>query len=117
MSLIQQVYQEEIEKLIKCFEETEIKVKHLEQDTFELAIPSINQLRYVGYHILKASRLDNTSVDNVKDEIKKALNHCQRAKFDAIEIWITYLLEEIRMFEGTYSPIKETQDVVSTPIH
>lgn len=113
MSLIDLTYQDEVNKLIACFDDTEKKVKHLEQDTFELAIPSINQLRYVAYHILKASDpTKNEDIDAVKDEIKKALNHCQRAKFDAVEIWITYLLEEIRSFEETYSHIKETQDAI-----
>lgn len=112
MSLVDITYRAEIDKLIECFEDTETKVKHLEQETFELAIPSINQLRYVAYHILKAANSNLGSIDDVHDEIKKALNHCQRAKFDAIEIWITYLLEDIRNFKDTYSIVKETQDVI-----
>lgn len=113
MSLISTEYQEDINKLVECFSDTEKKIKHLEQDTFQLAIPSINQLRYVAYHILKASNPNNYDrIEDVKDELKKAFNHCQRAKFDAIEIWMTYLLEDIRTFEDDYSHIKETQDVI-----
>jgi DNA repair ATPase RecN len=112
VSLVDITYRSEIDKLIECFEDTETKVKHLEQETFELAIPSINQLRYVAYHTLKAADANLSSIDDVRDEIKKALNHCQRAKFDAIEIWITYLLEDIRNFKETYSSVKETQDAI-----
>ena len=112
MSLINSIYQSDIEELNQCFKETEKKVKQLELYTLELSIPSINQLRYVSYHLLKASDINNLSVDIVQEEIKKALHHCQRAKFDAIEIWITHLLGEIKTFEEKYSSIKETQDVI-----
>ena len=113
MSLINSIYQSKIEELNQCFKETEKKVKQLELYTLELSIPSINQLRYVSHHLLKASDINNLSVDIVQEEIKKALHHCQRAKFDAIEIWITHLLGEIKKFEEQYSSIKETQDVIT----
>lgn len=114
MSLIDTTYKQEIEQLRMCFEDAEKTIKHIEQATFELAIPSVNQLRYVAYHILRASNEKNyKTIEELKEEIKKALHHCQRAKFDAVEIGLTYFLEEVRIFEDTYSHIKETQDVIT----
>lgn len=114
MSLIDKTYEQEIKQLRICFEDAEKTIKNIEQTTFELAIPSINQLRYVAYHLLRASNEENyKTIEELREEIKKALHHCQRAKFDAVEIGLTYFLEEVRIFEDTYSQIKETQDVIT----
>ena len=101
-----------MQKLSDCFKDTEKTIKHIEQSTFELSIPSINQLRYVAYHLIRASDTNKDMDVDIKEEITKALHHCQRAKFDAVEIGMTYLLEEIRIFEENYSHIKETLDVM-----
>lgn len=43
------------DKLWKCFQEAEQQIKVLERDEGDgLDIPSINQLRYVAHHLLKA---------------------------------------------------------------
>ncbi len=45
---------ESLQEVIDLFDQAESKVKELERLCGELSIPSINQLRYVGYHLTKA---------------------------------------------------------------
>jgi len=111
VSLVNDKYKKSIGEVFECFKDTEHKIKQFEKEHGELSIPSINELRYVGYHFAEAS-LD-TSDTAIRTNIQKALNHCKRAKFDTYEASTTLILERIKKFHDTYSHIKETQDVLS----
>ena len=110
MSLINDKYKKSIKKVFECFKSTEHKIKQFEKEHGELSIPSINELRYVGYHFSEASQ--DTSDIAIRTNIEKALNHCKRAKFDTYEASTTLILERIKYFHNTYSCIKETQDII-----
>ncbi len=105
-------YQEKINELRICFKDTEKRIKDIELETSELSIPSINQLRYVAYHLIEGFNPDIENHDKVFEEIKKALHHCQRARFDAIEIGLTYSLNNVRIFQEKYNAITETLSIL-----
>jgi len=107
-------HKEKISKLITVFNEAEKQLKHSEHDTNELSIPSINQLRYVAFHLIESfSSQETTKID---EEITKAINHAQRAKYDAVEIGIVYFLEQIKIFQQTYSTYTETLEILPSYI-
>ncbi|MDQ6954812.1 MAG: hypothetical protein Q9M20_05155 [Mariprofundaceae bacterium] len=88
--------------LRSLFDSAEIKLKETEQLCGDLAIPSVNELRYVGYHITKALCHDVDSND-YNEELLRAERHCKRAVYDANEVGIEYLLRKIANFKEQYS--------------
>ena len=108
--MVEEKYKKKITKLVDTFKEAEKQLKHSEHDTNELSIPSINQLRYVAFHLIEFFSSDESI--NIEDELNKAINHAQRARYDAVEIGIVYFLEQIKIFQQTYSTYTETLDVV-----
>jgi len=86
----------------------EQKVKLIEVLDNNLYIPSVNELRYAGYHLSKAT-VANTHKTATR-ELNKALKHCKRAIYDAIEVGITFYLEVLKLFFYDY------RLVVITPI-
>jgi len=89
-----------IREIIELFDRAEDKVKEIEQLDQEISIPSINELRYVGYHL--ARLFCEEDPQEIDTQIIKAKNHCQRAIYDAHEIGIIYMLEQIKFFKETY---------------
>lgn len=108
--MIEEKYKSKIKQLITVFKDAEKQLKHSEHDTNELSIPSINQLRYVAFHLVESfSSQDSTKIE---EELNKAINHAQRAKYDAVEIGIVYYLEQIRIFQENYSSYSETLEIL-----
>ncbi len=101
-------YQGKISTLIEIFADAENKIKSIERETSELSIPSVNQLRYVAYHLIEI--LKNS--ENIDEELDKAINHAKRAKYDVLEISCLYYLEEIKEFQDNYSQYTETIDIL-----
>jgi hypothetical protein len=81
-----------IKEIIDLFDKAEDKVKEVEQLAQELSVPSINELRYVGYHLARSFCEDNPQ--EINTQISKAQGHCKRAIYDAHEIGIIFMLEE-----------------------
>ena len=49
-----------------------------------IEIPSLNELRYVGFHLIKAlSHPDSTEED---EELRRAIRHCERASYSGIAL-------------------------------
>lgn len=90
----------QLREVLRLFERAEQKVKEVERLSHELAVPSINELRYVGYHLTRA--LCEEAPHAIAEEIAKAKRHCQRAIYDAHEIGIIFLLEGIRSVHQRY---------------
>ena len=90
-----------IREVVDLFDKAEKKVKEIEQLDQELSVPSINELRYVGYHLARAMCEDDGAELNA--QIHKAKGHCQRAIYDAHEIGIIHLLERLAAFKERYS--------------
>ena len=62
----------------------------------EALIPAHNQLRYVGYHVLKALNDDGSVAD--QEHLYKAKGHCERAMYDAAEAALMASRDWIRDF-------------------
>lgn len=63
-------------------------------------IPSINELRYCSYHIVNALAADTPTSQAI--ELSRALSHCRRASYDALELGVITLLEDINVFTKRY---------------
>lgn len=90
-----------IKEIVDLFDCAESYVKELEQYAEQLSIPSINELRYVGYHLARA--LTSTGSEELDDQIHKAKGHCRRAIYDAHELGIIYCLEQVKQFKVRYN--------------
>ena len=58
---------------------------------------AINQLRYAGHHVLKASIDNNSSNSNSKQNLIEAYKHCKRAYYDAFDFYVYKLSEDYRV--------------------
>ena len=109
----------QIQEIISLFRNAERLVKRIEKLESALSIPSINELRYVGYHLCCALVGDGcldpqgTPTNEIADtrsederfdrQIASAMRHCKRALYDAHEIGIVHHLESIRAFDKKYA--------------
>ncbi len=90
-----------IKEVIHLFDKAEAKIKEVEQLSQSLSIPSINELRYVGYHLARSYiEEDQRELDN---HIDKAKRHCMRAIYDAHEMGIIDMLELVKLFKEDYT--------------
>ncbi|MEA3288847.1 MAG: hypothetical protein U9Q04_01595 [Campylobacterota bacterium] len=100
-----------IDKLNNNFKSAEARIKNAELLNQNLSIPSINELRYAGHHLLKATQESDESI--ILEELDKADRHTKRSYYDAIEASLLYKLQEIQQFDETYKVIPETLDVIN----
>lgn len=70
----------------------------------EVAIPANNELRYAGYHLLLAVA-DHGNNSYTEEELRNALSHCRRAKFEAAEAGIISALNMIAIFQDDYRSV------------
>lgn len=82
------------------FYRAEKLLKTAEWSDGQLDIPSINELRYVSFHLLRA--LSTGDGQEQAEELQRAKRHCQRASYDAIELSLVYELEAIMRFEEDF---------------
>ncbi len=116
---------EKFARVADLFDEAESAVKLVERLQDEgVVVPSINELRYAGFHIIQA--IQATDQGSGSEQIARAEKHCKRAIYDALELGILDRLNAIRIFEDDYrlvevSPVvsnyvelrKEAQDAVT----
>jgi hypothetical protein len=88
--------------LILAFKAAEKRLKTIEREDVRdgLDIPSVNELRYVSFHILASLETDDVGVQ--QEQIKRAIRHCQRASYDAVELRVLQLLEDVQQFRDDY---------------
>ncbi|MDQ7074607.1 MAG: hypothetical protein Q9O24_05515 [Gammaproteobacteria bacterium] len=104
------LFKEQLENIIRLFDEAENEVKKIEGLNGEIVIPSLNELRYVGYHLVRSLCEENES--EMLKQIEKAENHCKRAIYDATESGLLYFLENIMAFKRDYSNNSAIMDVL-----
>lgn len=98
----------EIKKLFELHElygQAEEAMKHFELLNNVLCVPATNQLRYVGFHLLKGLVNKNLNSDERLKEIDLAIGHAKRALFDVYESCAIFTLERIKKFNDDYSDI------------
>lgn len=104
---------EQFKKTIQAFKDAEKFLKKselLDTKSNKLYIPSVNELRYYGYHINKA--FSSNDVRTQFEELRRAERHCHRAAYDAVELGMIYTLREVADFQKRYADEVIT-DVVS----
>ncbi len=90
-----------LEYLSKLFVQAEQLIKLSEQTSDGVVIPSINELRYFGYHLLQAI-LDEHDSEQINEQLKKAESHAKRAIYDASESIVLYHLIKAESFQNKF---------------
>ena len=113
---------EEEKKLLyifaESFREAEDFIKKAEVDTKNryatdivrisgVFLPAKDELRYAGCHISRYILLKSKKEPrkNLRDELTKAIEHCKRSKYDAIDCIIQFYLQECAQFQNDYKGI------------
>jgi hypothetical protein len=102
-TVVHSVNQESLFGVCLAFRQAEQDIKTVELESYgeDLNIPSINELRYVGHHLCKVFQ-ENITAEDQAEELKRALRHCERASYDAVELGIISQLEAISIFQKDY---------------
>jgi len=99
-------YKSSIDELWALYKKAEDAIKTIERLQNEgIVIPSLNELRYAGYHLLRATSSHppaNETEDGFDEQISRARKHCKRAIYDALEVGIIDRLEAIALFQHDY---------------
>lgn len=98
------------QEIDRDFSLAEAKIKKVERLGEGLAFPPVNELRYCAFHFNRAFKSD--SEEFIKNELREAKYHCQRAIHDSIEIEILHYLQKLKKFQNDYNTITVT-DVLS----
>jgi len=99
-----------LRELSDLFAEAEAKVKEAEEIDGDIVVPSINELRYVGYHLIRALASEHPSIDQ---ELNKAADHARRAIYDAAEAQVIFFLEKVKDFQERHRKSASVTDVIS----
>ncbi|MES0491112.1 MAG: hypothetical protein ABUK01_14025 [Leptospirales bacterium] len=91
----------DLDEISKLFVEAEKIIKSIEKLDKGLVSPSVNQLRYLAHHLIRILQ-NNIDIEDKKENIKLAKNHCKRSIYDANEVGILYLLTKISNFQAGY---------------
>lgn len=83
----------------ELFSQAEKRIKEIEHFNEGLDIPAINELRYVGYHLLEILTSEPIKQEEHK---RRVVSHLQRAIYDACEALISLQLKELRTFQEDY---------------
>ena len=67
----------------------------------DVAIPANNELRYASHHFLSA--IGDGGQVTKPDELQKAINHCHRAMYEAVDAGVISALNQIKDFKLSYS--------------
>lgn len=95
-------------EVLDLFALAEQKIKQIEHVSGRLKIPSVNQLRYAGKHVLDAMQED-VETELYQRSIAGSKDHCQRAIYDAMEIGILHYRAAIELFNKDYRTVKITE--------
>ena len=95
---------ESIGKLRATYDAADNLARKVAEFRSEVAIPAHNELRYAGYHLLRALA-DDGGIEDVA-QIGRAVAHCERAQYEAAEAGIAYALDFIEQFKKDYKEIR-----------
>ena len=86
------------ESVMAAFTAAEIAIKKNERFTLALPVAAVNQLRYAAKHLACAMQ-SGTGVKDRSEQLNKAVCHCDRARFDALDGIIYSALDFIAAFQ------------------
>ena len=102
---------DELKTLLNLFKQAEVKIKNVEQITSEgVLIPSINQLRYAGHHIVRSLLSDDKK--ELQAERSSAINHVKRAIYDIDEALLIYYIDSAVNFKEKYNDSGFTTEII-----
>lgn len=82
----------------------EEKIKQVEQIAGDVVMPAVTELRYAGFHCVHSLCSDDSQKN--QEELKLAEKHCTRAIYEALEIGVSYYLNQIDNFVKDYWPAR-----------
>lgn len=86
------------------FCKAENAIKQAEHEGAEPPIPSINELRYAGFHHIAATNFKLTGEHSkALEEMRKAVRHARRARFDVNEFYLTICAERIAEYRRSFN--------------
>ena len=87
------------DSVAQAFCRAEKMLKRFERISDKTLSSAINQLRYAGRHLIEADAAEGDVQD---DLLRKAIAHCHRAEFDAIDAAIAFVGRNIAEYNGRY---------------
>lgn len=100
------------------FSKAEARLKQAENKADRVPVSVVNELRYAGCHVLRAlcpaiAQTDETDTTQSHDsdhpgeshsdaEVRRATDHCKRARYDAIEYETIQRLKKVTLFQEDY---------------
>jgi len=66
-----------------------------------VVIPAINELRYAAKHIACAIQ-ENVPEEYREEQLRRAINHCVRARLDALRAVVLFLVRDFHQFTNDY---------------
>lgn len=102
-------YQQTMQELHEAFDKAETKINLVQNALNEVPVPSINQLRYAGFHISKTLStvriLENGSIEINVNELLSAYKHCLRAYYDALDFSAIIIRGGFDNLEASYNEL------------
>lgn len=96
----------EIGEIAELWDRAEKSLKRTEFVLDELVGAAVNELRYAGFHIVRAIAASDAGNSALYEEQRgKAARHCKRAMYDAAEAILMHYLKKVGRFKEDYSNI------------
>ena len=89
-----------ISEIRSLYETADRFAREVTQFRDAVSIPSHNELRYAGHHILQSINYEGVVAD--ADQLRKAINHCERAMYEAAEAGIISALSLMDAFHNEH---------------
>lgn len=90
-----------IRSITDKYEVAEIRLKNFEDTTGQgIVVASLNELRYVGNHVLRALQFDDE--EQQLEQLRRAERHCQRATYDVCAAAMSELFFKFQRFQEYY---------------
>ncbi|MEG0025095.1 MAG: hypothetical protein RR719_07100 [Akkermansia sp.] len=90
------------ELLYSEFAKAEKAVKDYEHLAAELPVPSINELRYAGFHAVQAIKLGISEHDKCHELLDRAIRHSRRAYYDVLEYDVMLMTKKVEAYQRVY---------------
>ena len=89
-----------LDEVRSCYAKAESELKRYERITLTNLAPAINQLRYAGHHLLKATDENDERLRDL--HVMAAKRHSERALCDVREATVVFLLDEFDKFRDEF---------------
>jgi len=99
----------QINDLYDIFQHADELIQEVKATSCTEVIPAVLQLRYAGWHLLCC--LKNDSQKEAEYEYRSAVEHSERAKFEACRYGIVFCMQTIKTFKESYD-----KDILSSVI-